>query len=84
MFPTLTVEPKSLFRGACSLLGSWVVAAWGLLESKSAKTLFPLLTGYKKLAKPSSGSQPYSRSTVLGTSRIFCISNSVALPSVLM
>lgn len=61
MFPALTVEPKSLFRGACSLLGSWVVAVWGLLESKSTKTLFPLPTGYKKPAKPSCGSQPYSQ-----------------------
>lgn len=28
------LEPKSLFRGVPSLLGSWVVAVWGLLESE--------------------------------------------------
>lgn len=48
------LEPKSLFRGVPSLLGSWVVAVGGCLSQRT-KTLFPTPTGYKKLAKASSG-----------------------------
>lgn len=74
-------ELQVTLQGVPSLLGSRVKAVWGLLESKSTKTLFPPPTGYKKLAKPSGANnrdhvpQPYSQPTGLIMSRTFYSSN---------